>query len=138
MRVLDYKSSKEAKDVIKEHQKTFRGDPPKHLRAEEVTAPSGAVWTNLQVPFYAAALGEVDEIGYFALGHDEANVKITPWHDFTDEDKASATRCAEWIVTQVQGEVFWPPAGKVQYEDFEDLTYGRELKDAFDWKGGAV
>ena len=138
MRVLDYKSSKEAKDVIKEHQKTFRGDPPKHLRAEEVMAPSGAVWTNLQVPFYAAALGEVDEIGYFALGHDEANVKITPWHDFTDEDKASATRCAEWIVTQVQGEVFWPPAGKVQYEDFEDLTYGRELKDAFDWKGGAV
>ena len=137
-RVLDYKSSKEAKDVIKEHQKTFRADPPKHLQAKEVMAPGGAVWTNLQVPFYADALGEVDEIGYFALGQDEANVKITPWLEFTDEDKASARRCAEWIVKQVQGEVFWPPAEKVQYEDFEDLTYGRELKDAFDWKGGAA
>ncbi len=36
---------------------------------------------------------------------------------------------------QVLGEVFWPPAEKVQYEDFEDLGYGRDLKDAFNWKG---
>ncbi len=137
-RVLDYKSSKEAKNVVKEHQRSFRGDPPKHLQVEDVMAPSGAVWTNLQVPFYADALGQVDEIGYFALGQDEANVKITPWENFSDEDKISARRCAEWIVKQVQGEVFWPPAEKVQYEDFEDLAYGRDLKDAFDWKGGAA
>lgn len=135
VRVLDYKTSKLAKDVVKEHQKKFRGDPPAHLQAEEVRAPGGAVWTNLQVPFYADAFGEVDEVGYFALGQDQANVKITPWKDFGDEEKESARKCAEWIVKQVQDKVFWPPAEKVQYEDFEDLGYGRDLKEAFDWKG---
>jgi ATP-dependent helicase/nuclease subunit B len=135
VRVLDYKTSKEAKDVVREHQRKFRDDPPEHLRGEEVEAPGGAIWTNLQVPFYADALGEVDEVGYFALGQDRANVKITPWVGFGEEEKVSARKCAEWIVGQVLGEVFWPPAEKVQYEDFEDLGYGRDLKDAFDWKG---
>lgn len=135
VRVLDYKTSKAAKDVVKEHQKKFRGDPPEHLQGEEVMAPGGAVWINLQVPLYADALGEVDEVGYFALGQDRANVKITPWVEFGDEEKESARKCAEWIVKQVQSNVFWPPAEKVEYEDFEDLGYGRDLKEAFDWKG---
>jgi len=138
VRVLDYKTSKEAKKVIDEHQKGYRDDPPEHLRGEEVVAPGGKIWTNLQVPFYAFALGKVDEVGYFALGQDRANVKITPWEGFGEEEKISARRCAEWIVNQVQREVFWPPAEKVKYEEFGDLTYGRELAKAFDWKGGAA
>lgn len=136
VRVLDYKTSKEAKNVVREHQHKFRDDPPAHLRVDEVVAPGGAIWTNLQVPFYADAFGEVDEIGYFALGQDEANVKITPWDGFGEEEKASARQCAEWIVAQVQKEVFWPPAEKVTYDDFEDLAYGRELAGAFALKGG--
>ena len=75
VRVLDYKSSKEAKDVVREHQRKYRRNPPLHLSVEEVMAPGGAIWTNLQVPFYADAFGQVDEIGYFALGQDEMNVK---------------------------------------------------------------
>ncbi|MCX8237381.1 MAG: PD-(D/E)XK nuclease family protein [Akkermansiaceae bacterium] len=142
IRVLDYKSSKEAKDVVKEHQKLYRDDPPEHLRGEEVVAPGGKVWTDLQVPFYADALGEmegeVDEVGYFALGQDRGNVKITRWVGFGEEEKISARKCAEWIVGQVQAKVFWPPAEKVRYDDFEDLAYGRDLKGAFDWKGGTV
>ena len=136
VRVLDYKSSKEAKDVVREHQRKFRNDPPAHLRVEEVVAPGGAIWTNLQVPFYADAFGKVDEIGYFALGQDEANVKVTPWDGFGEEEKVSARRCAEWIVGQVQQEIFWPPAEKVTYDDFEDLAFGRELAEAFSGKGG--
>jgi ATP-dependent helicase/nuclease subunit B len=138
IRVLDYKTSKEAKDVVREHQKSFRDDPPEHLRGEEVVAPGGKIWTNLQVPFYADALGEVDEVGYFALGQDRANVKITPWVGFGEEEKISARKCAEWIVGQVQAKVFWPPAEKVKYDDFKDLAYGRDLKGAFDWKGGTA
>ncbi len=138
IRVLDYKTSKEAKSVVNEHQKSFRNDPPEHLQGAEVVAPGGKIWTNLQVPFYADALGQVDEVGYFALGQDRANVKITPWEDFGEEEKVSARKCAEWIVKQVQDQIFWPPAEKVTYEDFEDLTYGRDLAEAFDWKGGAA
>ena len=135
VRVLDYKSSKEAKEVVKEHQKSYHDDPPVHLRGEEVQAPGGKIWTNLQVPFYAAAFGSVDEVGYFALGQDRANVRVTPWEGFGEEEKASARKCAEWIVGQVQAGVFWPPAEKVQYDDFEGLGYGRDLPEAFEWKG---
>ena len=39
---------------------------------------------------------------------------------------------------QVQAKVFWPPAEKVKYDDFKDLAYGRDLKGAFDWKGGTA
>ena len=140
VRVLDYKTSKEAKAVVGEHQKSFRGDPPVHLQGDEVVTPSGKIWTNLQVPFYADALGQVDEVGYFALGQDRANVKITPWEDFGEEEQVSARECAEWIVKQVQDEVFWPPAEKVKYEEFVDLGYGRELAEAFAKKeeGGAT
>lgn len=141
IRVLDYKTSKEAKEVVREHRRKFT-EIPSHLRVDEVVAPDGTLWTNLQVPFYAEAYGEVcgqvDEIGYFALGHDADNVRVMPWEDFGDEDKVSARLCAEWIVGQVRGEVFWPPAEKVTYEEFGDLIYGRELVRAFDWKGGAA
>lgn len=141
IRVLDYKTSKEAKEVVREHRRKFT-EIPSHLRVDEVVAPDGTLWTNLQVPFYAEAYrevgGSVDEIGYFALGHDAGNVRVMPWDDFGDEDKDSARRCAEWVVAQVRAEVFWPPAEKVTYEEFEDLIYGRELEQAFDWKGGAA
>lgn len=138
LRILDYKSSKLAKDVVAEHLKGFRDGPPAHLQGDEVRAPNGKIWINLQVPFYAAAFGEVDEIGYFALGHDEASVKVTPWPDFGDAERESALRCAEWIIGQVRKEVFWPPAGKVQYDDIKDLTYGRDLSESFVWEGGAA
>ena len=135
VRVLDYKTSKIAKDVVKEHRRAFRSELPDHLKGEDVRAPDGTIWTNLQVPFYAEAYGKVDEAGYFAIGQDEANVKITQWEDFSEEDQDSARRCAEWIVQQVQNKVFWPPAAKVTYEDFDDLIYGRELVKAFAWEG---
>jgi ATP-dependent helicase/nuclease subunit B len=138
IRVLDYKSSKEAKSVVAEHQRSYRNEPPDHLQGPEVVAPGGKIWTNLQVPFYADALDRVDEVGYFALGQDRANVKITPWEGFGEEEKISARKCAGWIVKQVQNQIFWPPAEKVTYEDFEDLTYGRDLAEAFNWKGGAA
>lgn len=141
IRVLDYKTSKEAKGVVGEHRRKFP-EIPRHLRVDEVVAPDGTLWTNLQVPFYAEAYrevgGAVDEVGYFALGHDPGNVRVMPWDDFGNDDKDSARRCAEWVVAQVRGEVFWPPAEKVTYEEFEDLIYGRELEKAFDWKGGAA
>ena len=101
-------------------------------------APDGKTWTNLQVPFYAAALGKVDAAGYFALGEDSANVKIMNWDGFGEEEKASALKCAEWIVRQVRDQIFWPPAEKAMYDDFESLAYGRPLADSILREGGAA
>ena len=138
IRVLDYKTSKTATEVEKAHKKGFRNDPPEHLQNEFVLAPDGKTWTNLQVPFYAAALGKVDAAGYFALGEDSANVKIMNWDGFGEEEKASALKCAEWIVRQVRDQIFWPPAEKAMYDDFESLAYGRPLADSILREGGAA
>ena len=138
IRVLDYKTSKTATEVEKAHKKGFRNDPPEHLQNEFVLAPDGKTWTNLQVPFYAAALGKVDAAGYFALGEDATNVRIMNWDGFGEEEKASALKCAEWIVRQVREQIFWPPAEKVMYDDFESLAYGRPLADSILWKGGTA
>lgn len=138
IRVLDYKTSKAATEVEKAHKKGFRNDPPAHLQNDFVLAPDGKTWTNLQVPFYAAALGKVDAAGYFALGEDAANVKIMNWDGFGEDEKASALECAGWIVRQVRDQIFWPPAEKVMYDDFKILAYGRPLADAILWKGGVA
>ena len=139
VRVLDYKTSKKAKKVMEEHLKNLPKSPPAHLDGvEEVLTPDGKLWTNVQVPFYAAALERVDLVGYFALGETETDVKISQWDEFGDEEQDSAVRCAEWVMRQVRAKVFWPPAEKPRYDDFEALAYGRLLEKSTEWKGGAA
>ena len=100
--------------------------------------PAGKLWTNVQVPFYAAALERVDAVGYFALGETETDVKISLWDEFDEEEQESAVRCAEWVLKQVKKQVFWPPAEKPRYDDFGGLAYGRLLEKAVEWQGGAA
>jgi len=139
VRVLDYKTSKKAKKVIEEHVKNLPKDPPTHLEGvDEVLTPAGKLWTNVQVPFYAAALERVDSVGYFALGETETDVKISLWDDFGDDEQDSAVRCAEWVLKQVKKQIFWPPAEKPRYDDFSILAYGRLLEKAVEWQGGAA
>lgn len=138
IRVLDYKTSREAKPVESEHKRKYRNDPPEHLQNDHVLAPDGKTWTNLQVPFYAAALGKVDVVGYFAIGENAANVKISNWEGFGEEDKASALACARWIGSQVRDKVFWPPAEKTKYDDFESLAYGRPLAGSIKREGATA
>lgn len=135
-RVLDYKTSKSAKNVVGEHLKKFGSELPKHLQNEAVVAPDGKIWRNLQVALYAVALEKVDSVGYFALGEDRANVKIEEWPDFGDSVKDSALHCAEWVIGQIREQVFWPPASQVRYDDFEDLALGRHLEEMVNWEGG--
>jgi ATP-dependent helicase/nuclease subunit B len=136
IRVLDYKTSKSAKNVVGEHLKKFGSELPKHLRNEAVVAPDGKIWRNLQVALYAVALEKVDSVGYFALGEDRANVKIEEWPDFGDSVKDSALHCAEWVIGQIREQVFWPPASQVRYDDFEALALGRHLEEMVNWEGG--
>ena len=41
----------------------------------------------------------------------------------------SAKECAEWVVDQVKNGVFWPPAEKVKYDDYESLRFGKPFQD---------
>jgi hypothetical protein len=84
----------------------------------------------LQVPLYAAHVGEVAEIGYFALGASAAEVRLTLWQDFRAADRESALRCAAWVVGRIQAGEFWPPAERVGYDDIEVLAAGKTLAAA--------
>jgi ATP-dependent helicase/nuclease subunit B len=132
-RILDYKTSGEAKAVEGEHRKGINAGTrwPKHLeKVEEVRTLDGKKrWTNLQVAFYSAALGDVDEIGYFALGATEADVKLSLWEGFSKADEDSAMACARWVAGQVQSGVFWPPAERSEYDDYKVLGLGRALEE---------
>ena len=142
-RVLDYKTSSQRKLVANAHGVEVRAHHvwPEHLKGvDEVKAflPVGragkvveARWTNLQVALYAAAHGEVPEVGYFALGASESQVELSMWPDFGEAEIESALACAEWIAKQVREakDPFWPPAEKVQYDDYESLRFGKELQE---------
>ena len=65
---------------------------------------------------------KVDEIGYFSIGRTEKDVTISTLPDFDEDTKSSARRCAEWVLAQVAAEKFWPPAERVEYDDFAGMA----------------
>ena len=144
LRVLDYKTGK-VDAVEKSHRRkiTARTVLPAHLgmdcpavfAAADKGKPADFRWTNLQLPLYAAAVnlrdGVLPQPCYFTLGSTEADVAIREWTDFSTEDLQSATACADWIVKQITAGIFWPPAEKVDYDDFAVLTAGRPMEEMF-------
>ena len=139
-RILDYKTKGEAVKVQAAHLKRVNAATrfPEHLEGvEAVCTPDGKQrWINLQVPIYSAALGSVDELGYFALGATEADVAVQVWDGFGTDEEESALACARWVVGQVKAGVFWPPAEKVKYDDYKALALGRSLNEVMG--GGEV
>lgn len=139
IRVLDYKTSKNAKKCKLAHLVGKRGVTPSHLEdVDDILTPEGERWINVQVPLYAAALERVDEVGYFALGEAEADVKLALWDDFGESETKSALKCTEWVLGQIRDQVFWPPAEKENWGKFDVLTYGRTLEGAVNWEGGVA
>jgi hypothetical protein len=68
---------------------------------------------------------------YFTLGATEADVALHEWQLFSNHDLDAANACAEWIAKQIAAEAFWPPAEKVDYDDFATLTAGRNFEEMF-------
>ncbi|MCW1924557.1 PD-(D/E)XK nuclease family protein [Luteolibacter arcticus] len=144
-RVLDYKTGTTAGLVEGSHRTGIIASTrfPAHLENVPQILSTGGDgkpkrWKNLQVPLYAAALGDVDELGYFQLGATEGDVKLSLWEGFSIADRDSALACARWVVGQVKNRVFWPPAEKVDFDDYAVLALGRSLDEAVARKGGAA
>jgi ATP-dependent helicase/nuclease subunit B len=144
-RVLDYKTGTTAGAVESSHRTNVIASTrfPAHLENVPQILCTGADgklkrWKNLQVALYSAALGDIDEIGYFQLGATEGDVKLSLWDGFSISDRDSALACARWVVGQVKNQVFWPPAEKVDFDDFAVLALGRTLEETVAWKGGAA
>jgi ATP-dependent helicase/nuclease subunit B len=146
LRVLDYKTGKTRTPESAHRQKiTARTVLPAHLdescpaffnAPDARGTPSDFRWTNLQLPLYVLAVRAQYNAPpipcYFQLGNTEADVGIASWDDFSESDLQSASNCAHWIVTRIRAGVFWPPAEKVEYDDFANLAMGRNPADLFE------
>ncbi len=144
LRVLDYKTGK-MDNVDKAHRRKLHANSaiPRHVSLECPAVYAGEdkgksanfLWHNLQLPLYAAALvarGEpLPEPCYFMLRSTEANVAIHEWTDFETVDLEAAQACAAWVAGQISAGVFWPPAEKVTYDDYEILAAGRAFEEMF-------
>jgi len=144
-RVLDYKTGNVSGGVEAAHRTGVVASTrfPLHLEGVHAilsTSADGKTkrWRNLQVPLYSAALANVDELGYFALGTTEADVKLSLWEDFSRADRDSAMACAQWVIGKVRNRVFWPPAEKADFDDYVTLSIGRSLQETVLWNGGAA
>ena len=142
LRVIDYKTGK-AGNVEKAHRTKIVSSTtlPVHLAEDspvihEVGDGTAHRWSNLQLPLYALALkeshGVIPTPCYFHLGATEADVALETWSNFADPDLTAAAQCAEWITGQIAAGVFWPPAEKPGYDDFEVLAAGRTLIEMCD------
>ena len=145
LRIIDYKTG-QAKEVDKAHRKKITAsttlpahlpsDSPAVYTGEEKGKPAGFLWCNLQLPLYAVVLRNRDGLMpipcYFNVGATESDVAIIEWSDFSATDLQAAQACTEWIVSQIAGGIFWPPADKTTYDDFAILTAGRTLLEMCD------
>jgi ATP-dependent helicase/nuclease subunit B len=79
------------------------------------------VWTDLQLPLYAAACRSLypgsASVGaaYFVLPNAVADTDILPWDKLDEATVSSARACAEEVFRRIRAGVFWPP--RAQYTD---------------------
>lgn len=144
LRVIDYKTGKVEKTESQHRKKiTAKTQIPPHITETSParhTAPDGKgvsefLWKNLQLPLYALAESEnstdVPIPCYIKLGSTEKEVDFIEWSSFSKEDLESAKSCMDWIATSIHQKLFWPPAPKVQYDDYALLSQNTHLEQAF-------
>ena len=124
-RIIDYKTSDRETSPIKSHLSSCRDDTPDF--AAVTIDGKNKRWTDLQLPLYHRLLqannilsGEAD-VAYFNLPKAVMQTGIYTWEGWTPSLAESAYHCAESIIEQIRKGVFWPPAPRVDYDDFETL-----------------
>ena len=143
LRVIDYKTGK-VKQTDQSHRKkeSSRKERPAHLAAQDCPVfferpgknkNDSYQWIDLQLPLYSHAMmlrqQTIATPTYFCIGATESEVIVSEWENFTEEDLEAAVACTEWITAQVREGIFWPPAEKPTYDDFDILSCGKPLID---------
>lgn len=140
LRVLDYKTG-HVEGVERAHRSKITASTilPAHYTLVDPVVHEGIErgksihlrWQNLQLPLYAAAVMEREKSlptpCYFTLGSTESDVQIHEWANFENADLDSARACAVWVAARITQNIFWPPAEKVRYDDYQILAAGREF-----------
>jgi ATP-dependent helicase/nuclease subunit B len=125
LRVIDYKTTDSASDPARAHLSTVRDDTPGY--AQVSVAGKQKRWTDLQLPLYATLGVESPdsppEPAYFALPRAVSDTALLPWPTFDADLAGAAFDAAEAIAAQIREGVFWPPAERVTYDEFEALFH---------------
>lgn len=146
IRVIDYKTGK-ADSVEASHRRKIAAKTkvPPHFPEggamfQQITDAKGKAadyfWRNLQLPLYALARShgsvETPIPAYIHLGKSRDDVKLNAWSGFSEADLESAKACMDWITASLAERAFWPPAEKVEYDDFALLAQNSPLAEAFE------
>jgi ATP-dependent helicase/nuclease subunit B len=124
-RIIDYKTSDREATPISTHLSSCRDDTPPFAQVD--VDGKAKRWTDLQLPLYHRLLqangllsGEA-ELAYFNLPKAVMQTGVSTWKGWSPQLADSAYTCAEAIVNQIRQGTFWPPAARVDYDDFETL-----------------
>lgn len=143
-RVLDYKTSETAKLPEQAHLRSDRAGAAWLAEARVELAGKAQRWTDLQLPLYRWALGELlgardVEIGYFNLPKAVSETAVAVWPDFDDAWQEAALRCAAAVGAGVKAGRYWPPVEEPENDAFAALVHGSaaESFDVGGWPGVA-
>lgn len=143
-RVLDYKTSESAKAPVKAHLRLDRAGTAWLDAARVDVGGKPYRWTDLQLPLYRWALGELFdakdvEVGYFNLPKAVTETSIALWEDFDSALQESALRCAEAVGAGVKTGRYWPPVEQPENDEFTALVHDSVAGsfDVSDWPAAA-
>jgi ATP-dependent helicase/nuclease subunit B len=123
VRVLDYKTSDQPTQPDKAHLGTVHDDTPAAWRTDN--GPKAQRWTDLQLPLYLALLPQQTdappEAGYFTLPKALTETRVAVWNTLDAPARASAARCTRDVAARIRARVYWPPAERVEHDDYTTL-----------------
>jgi len=139
LRVLDYKTGSTNKDSFLQHAKKAKADEKEDYRFFTLNEKH-YLWQDLQLPLYHHMISRSELINRFKIDHIEMGHFVVPkktsetgivsWNDNNSEIIDNAMKCAGKIIDKIKSKEFWPPAEKVEYDDYKDLfTDGPEAFD---------
>ena len=89
-------------------------------------------WIDLQLPLYLWALEQEHAsnrpaggvaCGYFHLPKAIGETGVTVWSDYSAGWHAAALRCAEAVAEAIRAQRYWPPAERVEHDEFAALFH---------------
>ena len=133
-RVLDYKTSDEAASPREAHCRRAGRRGEERVPEMARFAADGAEyhWIDLQLPLYLWALEQEHAsnrpaggvaCGYFHLPKAIGETGVTVWSDYSAGWHAAALRCAEAVAEAIRAQRYWPPAERVEHDEFAALFH---------------
>ncbi len=135
-RIIDFKTRDKREDMVKTHFGPVR-DWTREYAIDALFGGRPRAWQDLQLPIYAAMLraelGDAPiQVGIFHLPKSVAETGLEIWDDMEETVLQSAWRCATGVVDDIESGRFWPPAGRLRYDDDFDWLFPAAPEDCMD------